>query len=292
MNRPHATGTGNRQNSKVIIGGGVGADDDGKRVAFYDEKTDRWTEFGRYPLKLFAIALLNDQLLLVGGYDKIRDEYSGNICKWNRRFWERVYTPMPTPRSEATAIGYQHWLVVAGGVNRSRSVLTTVEVLDSTASQWSTVEPLPYGCSGMQSAVYLHPSSPNLSTWYLLGSMEELRHRKASFCVSLSSLVESSEGAGVWKTLPDPPFSCSGVVVVRGYLLAVGGKDRQSQRKSEVYIYLPGTCEWLHVASLPVARHSCSCAFLSEGKFLVLGGKEATERSRNVLLGSVTFSAA
>ena len=77
---------------------------------------------------------------------------------------------------------------------------------------------------------------------------------------------------------------------MRGHLLAVGGRDKHTERK-EIYMYFPGTSEWLNVASLEYPRHSITCVPLSDKKFVVLGGKdESAEFSTKVDQYNMTLS--
>ena len=262
--------------------------DDGKRVLLYDTEQKQWQCLGYYSFKHFAIAFFKKQVVLVGGYDEVKDEYSSVVSAWDRSrsYWKEINSTMPTPRGDATAVGYKQWLIVAGGFD-GRNALDTVEMFDSGTQTWSMVDPLPAACLSIQSA--LHQYKGGCDTWYLLGKASGLGDNRLAFCTSLASLTQSHCGARVWRELPKPPLSCSGVVSIHGYLLAVGGKDRQSQRKSTIHIFLHGTGEWLQVAELPSPRHSCMCAGLSSGKFLVIGGKDENERSARMDMASVTF---
>ena len=274
-------------NDKAIFGGGDGLGDDGKKIAFYDKSRNLWSSLGMYNMKLFALAKVKDQAMLVGGYHEDTDEYSGKIAVWNhnRKYWMRAYTPMPTPRGEASAVGFKQWLVVAGGFNKT-GLLTVVEVLDTSPDehQWSTAEPLPQPTNRMQQMASPSPSAGDENCfWYLVGGGRNLTGKKAAFAVSLNQLVESCEGGGegggrVWEELPDPPFSCCGAALVHGYLLAIGGKDQRNQPRDEIHMFLPGTREWLQVARLPTARHSCSCAWFADNSFVV-AGREGDRRS-------------
>ena len=279
---------------KAIFGGGHGVGDEGKAISYYDKTRNAWKSLGTYDLKNFAMALLADQVVLVGGYSEERDRYCAKLSVWspNKRFWTEAYAPMPTPRSGASAVGFGERLVVAGGFNKM-GVLGVVEVMDAARNlQWSTVEPLPLPLCRTQSGLYSCPApGPGLpgtegpeALWYLVGDRANLQGRRAAFCVSLRQLVGGvGRGRRSWVELKEPPYSCSGVAVVRGFLLTVGGKDVHNAARSEIHLYLPGTNEWLLVGRLPVsARHSCACASLSDTSFLMVGGRDGLERTTSV----------
>ena len=273
-----------------MVGGGSARGDKEKRILEYSISSQTWGEFPMYMFSLFAVAVLQNQLLLVGGFNDMRDEYSSRVSVWTKQgsYWRNL-TAMPTCRSEVAAVGYKRWLVVAGGFQHSGG-LDVVEVLDSSTSQWSVAESLPEPCVGLRSTMVMDPSGSGNDVWYLLGEGTLKMNRRPAFAVSLPLLTShagSGQGIIAWKILPQPPYKSSGAVSVRGFLLVVGGKDGHTQRQ-DVHIYLPGTCEWLHVADLPSARHSCACASLLDSKFVVYGGKEKEDFSADFIQASIT----
>ena len=265
----------------VVVAGGNADVDNQQQVMFYRPDCG-WNMLGKYSLSLFAMAVLGEGRLLVlaGGYDRAADTYSNNLVQWDKdaKYWRSVFKPMPTARSDAAAVGYKGYLVVAGGSNGVQN-LTTVEVLDTRTVQWSTVTPLPAPIKGLiQSVPMVDPTRPQADTWYIMGCKTEPAH---TFSLSLDCLVAQMgrEGGVVnWAQLPTPPLACCGAVSLRGCLLAVGGKDRHGVKKKDIYLYLPGTCEWLRVSELPVAKHSSCCFPLSSEKFLVIGGCDVATR--------------
>lgn len=280
--------------SSVVVAGGNADVDNQQQVMYYRPEHHRWGALGRYSLSLFAMAVLggNRLLVLVGGYDLATDTYSNSLVQWDSKgkYWRPVFHPMPTARSDAAALGYKDYLIVAGGSNGIEN-LTTVEVLNTRTVQWSTVTSLPVPIEGLiQSVPLINPSQSHSDTWYLMGWESGLRQPAHTMSISLTQLTSHLEGNGGmgWAMLPSPPLACAGAVVFRGCLLAVGGKDRHGGKKEAIYLYLPGTCEWLRVAELPVAKHSCCCFSLSSDEFMIIGGSEATQFSTRVDIARAT----
>ena len=60
--------------------------------------------------------------------------------------WVEKFPPMPTRRVFATAVCTGTVLIVAGGMRENCEDLTTVEVLNTENSQWSTAADLPQLC--------------------------------------------------------------------------------------------------------------------------------------------------
>ena len=275
--------------SSVVVAGGNADVDAQQQVMYYRHEHRRWSTLGRYGLSLFAMAVLggNRLLVLVGGYDLATDSYSNSLVQWDHRgrFWRPIFHPMPTARSDAAAVGYKDYLLVAGGSNGVES-LTTVEVLNTRTVQWSTVTPLPVPVEGLiQSVPIIDPARPEADTWYIMGWESGLSQPALTFSLSLDQLAAQMSGGGEeagWAMLPSPPLACCGAVSFSGGLLAVGGKDKNGLRKKDIYLYLPGTHEWLQVAELPVAKHSCCCFPSSPKEFMIIGGTEATQFSSRV----------
>jgi len=139
----------------------------------------------------------------------------------------------------------------------------------------------------LQSTFYQDFSGHGTALWYLMSTSRGITKRKSVFFISLPSLMEKH---GSWAVLPGPPLSNSGIITVRGHLLAVGGQEQRSPKK-DVYMYFFGTNEWLKVSEIQYPRHSCSCLALSDKKFVVMGGQdEEQEFSCKVEQYNITLS--
>ena len=266
----------------VMVGGGNADIDNVQRVMYY-QWGKGWGTLGKYNNTLFAMAVLGGgrRLVLIGGYNQPQDTYSNEIVHWDNhgKRWLPIYIPMPTARSDAAALAYKQYLLVAGGCN-SMGNLTTVEVLNTETVQWSTVAPLPVPIEGLiQSTSHIDSAHPQSDTWYLMGWERGLNQPPNTFRISIRELIQQAKGElqwANWVKLPDPPLSCCSAVVFRGCLFAVGGKDQQNVKKKDIHLYMSGTCQWLCVAELPTPRHSCSCCAFSSEEFMVIGGCENT----------------
>ena len=288
---------------RVCLSGGNASLTDSTSVIVYDCSSQRCGRLN-YIVSHFAMVVLptphaGQQLLLIGGYNRSNDRYSGQVSSWEQesKSWNTVaYPPMRTERGDSSAAVHRHWILVAGGCN-AKGRLSSVEALDTTIRQWYQVDPLPLPSAGLQHAV-------SGDMWYLLGGDGILANQKRAYAVSMSELVlsvagesgtsSSSSGSGrngsAWKTMPEMPLGCPGVAIIRGNLYAVGGKDATGHPRKEIHIYLPGTWEWLHVCDLPSARHSCTCTLVSNRTLVVMGGaQEGIQTSSYIDQGSLTF---
>ena len=240
------------------------------------------------------MAVVQGRLMLIGGFNSRQDEYSSRVCQWNEegKYWSSINRDLPIARCDASAIGYGHKLIVAGGFNGEP--LDNVCMLDlEYPGLWQNLCPLPSPAYALQSTWYFNSSSRHqhqkVALWYLLSSSRGsgISQSRPVYAVSLKQLVERH---GQWSVIPDPPFADSGAVTMRGHLLAVGGRDKHTERK-EIHMYFPGTSEWLNVASLEYPRHSVTCYPLSDKKFVVMGGRdESAEYSSKVDQYNMTLS--
>ena len=237
------------------------------------------------------MAVVQGKLYLVGGFKPSQDEYSSQVCHWNEegKHWSSINRNLPVPRCDAAAIGYSRYLIVAGGFNGEP--LDSVNILDcENFGQWQSLCSLPSPAYALQSTAYISVTrTRTIALWYLLGSSRGsgISRKCPVYAISIPHLLERR---GNWSVIPDPPFADSGVVTMRGHLLAVGGRDKHTERK-EIHMYFPGTSEWLNVASLEYPRHSVTCLALNDKKFIVLGGKdESAEYSTKVDQYNMTIS--
>ena len=92
-----------------------------------------------YTYKYFSMAIVNNQLVLVGGVDVQTNKKTNKLGVWNEhsKRWTYLLPQMTTAcRSPSIATHNNRWLVVIRGYGDG-FVLTRVEILDTTESrQW------------------------------------------------------------------------------------------------------------------------------------------------------------
>lgn len=133
----------------VVIDGMVycgGNNMDSNVVVQYNPDNDDWNELPKPPVSGFALASLNNKLILAGGRN-----CDARITMWDSKAkkWRQRFPPMPTGRSHSAAVGYRNYLIVACGSYRTNEV----EVLDSDSGRWYCAQPVPVGGHIMSSVV-------------------------------------------------------------------------------------------------------------------------------------------
>ena len=257
------------------MGGGDGGEE--AVVMVYDPHSDQWSQLPPYEFRLFGMAAVNDQLVLVGGRDG--SKRTNRLGVWDEKShqWTEPYPPMKAVRTSPSVVAHEKWLVVAGWYDGS-DALDRVEILDTTTRQWYSAAPLPQRCGWMKSALVG-------DTLYLMGGNDGNKPVMEVFTVFLPALIRQattpSEAASpaasqtLWQTLPPTPLGHSAALALRGSLLAIGGQDDNREITSAIYLYQPSTRKkWVKVGDLPTARDSCVSTLLPSGEFLVLGGSD------------------
>ena len=270
-------------NSVLYLGGGgTGEVLTGRKVLAYHhvghDAAGYWEVLPESaPVYCFAMVLYQNHLLLCGGKDGWSNKCTRQLTLLeNKKRWTRPLPAMPTARSLACAASRGSLVAVAGGDDDNLNRLDVVELFDGERNQWFAADPLPSPCSTMKSLVHD-------GRWYLTGGVGHGQTIKCVYYAELENLVSSvmhssSTRASAWKSLPSNlPYERSSIAVVGGHLLAVGGQH-SGQSVPVVFVYLPVTGTWVHVADMPMACCRTCSVVLPSGDLLVIGGKTAIER--------------
>ena len=248
-------------------------------VMTYNTRSCKWHQLPPYTARCFAMVVINNQLVLVGGDEVGGDDRaypSTNLLgMWDTGSsqWTRPYVPMPTARSYLSAVVYKQWLIVAGG-STGLHRLSTVEVLDVASNQWYSAPSTPTPWNGMKSTILG-------DMWYLMdGYSGDDDDADIVYSVSLPDLISrtlsSSSGSthhNMWKKISGLGHYFSTPLSMGGALLAVGGRRvKDNKSMSTIQRYVPETKEWVEVGQLPSPRYSCTCTFTLDKKLLVFGG--------------------
>ncbi len=274
-------------NGEVYVGGwGEAINEDDFIIQVYSPESDGWRRLPECPVKFFAMAIVNQQLVVVGGHSR-NGQVQSTVLVWddNSRHWTTPYPNMPNARVSAAAVSYQQFLVVAGGYDQSKRDLNTVNILNSSTKQWVTAAPLPTAC---------YQLSPALvgDTLYLLGgSSGNHTPSKKMFSTSISALISQTTSSSRapppnWD-VTDTKLARSTAVSLNNSLLAVGGRDDSGKDSSAIYHYDPQSKRWTKVGDVPSALCLCSCTALPSGELMVLGGFEGYRHADGVHIANV-----
>ena len=236
---------------------------DSQTVLKYSPGRDCWDHLPSPPVLEFTVAILGDQLLVVGGVDKATSALTNTILAFNEssQQWVQSYTAMPVPLANPAVIGYQNYLILAGGYNVKNGLDTGVNILEITSNKWIMVQSLPSG--DRYQTVLIQ------DTIYLVGEQNRYLLR-----AHVPSLIQGR--SDVWESLSKAPFYRMSPVSIGNNLVAVcNGNERRPSNlelRPGIHLYNPNKDQWIRICNLPpdLARKECNCAITS-GMLVVLG---------------------
>ena len=273
----------------MYVGGGdAGLDSDDNcnyTVMTYDISTGKWATLLPYRASSFAMTSINDRLVLVGGH---RPSGSSKVLGvWDSYIerWTQFYPNMQTGRSSCSAVVYNEWLVVAGGVPTDGAVLSSVEVMNIKSKQWYAGPLTCVPWFDMKTAIV------GDECFFMSGyTGENVLSATATtnvYSVSLPYLISKPQSykkdRQIWKEIPGLQTASSTPLSISGSLLAVGGEDKDRKAVTAIHLYQPDTGEWVKVGDLPTPRYNCTCILLNANReILVFGGLMAEDNKMDI----------
>lgn len=240
----------------IYVGGGYTGTGRGSIVMAFNKQTQRWAELPAYDARDFALVKIDNQLAVVGGWIEVIPK--PGVWNEDSKKWTHPFPEMPTPRAYCSAVVYNRWLVVAGGINvntyRSQD-LSTVEILNIDRKQWSSAPSTPVPWNSVRPALVG-------DTCYFMGGARDV------YRVFLPSLVSHlNADKNIWVKMHTPSGRSPSPLVMKGSLFAVSG--------TLLYAYQYDTNEWVEAGELPVSHAHCTCVMSAEREVFFAGGNTA-----------------
>ena len=266
----------------MYIGGGDTARvNDNCIVMAYDISTGQWTKLPPYRALFFAMTVISNQLVLVGGEGRGGDRSKVlGVWRADGSKWTHPYPDMSTARAWCSAAAYKEWLLVTGGYGDGMERLSAVEVMNTDAKQWFAGPPTPVAWTEMKTAIVGN-------TCYFMGGYINGASTNVTYSTFLPALVaqltsgrrKSCQSSQIWEeTHGNLQFQHAAPVCIKGSLVAVGGRDMELTATTALSLHRPDTHKWVKVGDLPTPRCSCTCVIISEKEMLVVGGSEGGVR--------------
>ena len=234
------------------------------RIDCYNPVNNTWSSPINTPCCYFALTALNNNLLVVGGLDKVYTSSCQIFTIDPGQTQLKNYTEMITARSLATVAGYQGILIIAGGKSNGK-ILCSTEIFDSGNREWYTTKDLPQPHYWLQSVIV-----DNMV--YLLGGFsKDYVNSSTVFAASLDTVLKHQLN---WSAFQDTPWCCSAPVSVHGtHLLIVGGSKKfESQATSDVYKLDKVNQRWEAIGHIPSVRKSSAAVSTADDRVIVIGG--------------------
>ena len=261
---------------KVYVGGGVtsGSFRDYARLYIYTPTTDTWDTPIDTPVYSFALTTYRSQLVLVGGWEYVPDEY-GKGERTNKLWtlsehgqWQETLPPMPTACTGASAVSHgDHLLVIGRDYPNNKAYVYNCH-------HWASAQHLSQLLYNIRSTIF----NGHL---YLMGGGLYQSQETNVYSASLDSLIascqpsETSQPSSVWKRLTDVRRGYCYPVVFGNRLIAVGGGLYSTP--TSIHAYSSFTQSWEHMGDAPLPPSGLApCAIvLPSNELMVVRGWRA-----------------
>ena len=254
----------------------------------FDVVNKKWSQIqfhGKREMCRFAMAVANHKLYILGGdwkMDSQEEECSCKVfCLDCKNIWDTSAPSLKQGRYNATATGFDVYILIAGGRNCANEVLSSVEVVDMSLPipMWYEVCCLPtpsyhMQCTILGESIFLGLgvfTAKLLYTAKLTEILTDLKHSVSKLAVSQT----------FWELLPELPIMYSGLCSFKDCLITVGGRNNHKGcHQNSTLLYNGSQKTWTEICPLVQARSSCACSLFSEdGKtqIYVMCGHGATK---------------
>ena len=256
----------------LYLGGGVGVNFNANCLIFSFKPTDnQWKTLPFLSHCNGFLANVDGRLSYVGGEDFYTEIPTNKVMTLQDDKWITYYPSMIESRSWPVAVSYQHYTVVAGGIDEDQMLLSTTEVFNCHNHQWTTLSVhLP------QPMHYINATACNHS-FIIVGFTDDnnMRHNEA-FMIDIDSLLgmeqqlitQSFDDDNRWIQLPSTPYWNAAIVPNTYPPVIIGGRNKQDKGVNHIFLY---DNYWRLVSSLPFNSTSGTVSKISNG-IIVTGG--------------------
>ena len=267
----------------------------GSDVHAYHVDEDKWTSLPECTQTWFGLAVINSLLTVVGGHKRSSDEPTNTLTSLREGKWVELLPPMSTNRVLPAVVttDNNNYVIVAGGQTEFGGTvwaggqkmmlgtfLATVEVLNCSSLQWTSVCDLPKPLSYIAATICndriycfnMYNTAYTCTVDSLLSSSQSL--------TADTHTDSQTTSPQIWRALPDVPAGWSTPASLCGQLVAVGGEG-----VSTIHQYNMTSGSWEAIGSMPTARSGSLVVVLPGDKTLVVGGDVGSGSIDTVELG-------
>ena len=260
-----------------VCGGVCGGVVPARVVQVYDLDKATWTKLPPAPQYYSEAAAINNQLVLIGGWEASSRTITNMVSTWTGQDWQQDIPAMPTKRARPGVTTYNTYLMVAGGrAEDNQTILCSIDAMDTTTRQWYTPANLhlPRPMFTMQitvSATHICVASASIA---YDATTETTSKRAWQLPVSTLSkvLVGEDSGPHQWTEIAPTPHYRSALLQDTAHPLAVGGDNDSDKPTTDIAVYDRHSNKWSTVGQLLEPHTECTAVSLSRRSFLVCGG--------------------
>ena len=241
--------------------------EDNRSVIKFNHLVSTGSNLKEVPLAWSSLAVIGDDVTTIGGTNGQKTA-SNQLYRLEGDNWVEVVPSMPTKRYKTITASCDSHVVVAGGLDKNREILTTVEVLDLKKHEWCTVSSLPKPSAGFSGCI-------------CEGQVWVTGYYNKMFSCSLEALLGSSKkfyqfepsSSDIWSSSNMPVYATT-LVALNDKLYAIGGKRIDTKTTTNaVYQYNSWSSNWCIFSHMNEVRSDCVAVGISFKKqMFVMGG--------------------
>ena len=263
-------------------------------VQTYNIDKETWTQLPPAPQYNSEAAAIDNELVLIAGREASSDTVTNMVSSWSGQGWEQNIPALPTKRFRPGVMTYGTYVIVAGGMAEDKqTLLSSIDVLDTTTRQWQTSAnlQLPRPMYFMQMTVcatHMYVASARIG--YDV-TTNKATPSKSVWQLPVSTLVKALENEDrsplQWAETATNHFFHSALLQHTAHPLAVGGRDGSYKPTPNIAVFDPRSNKWSTVGQLLEPRVKCVVVSLSRDTFMVCGGRSDARNLLSTLLNTV-----
>ena len=248
-------------------------------VQAYDINTGTWSTLPPSPVYNSGSAVVNSRLTWIGGVDVSTRNVTNEVWSWHedKKEWRTTIPPMPTERALPGVVQSGNVVaVVGGGASDFKTVLDTVDILNTATLQWTTSHSLklPIPMWAMKTATC------DGHVYIACGRDHHRSSIKRVFKFPLSVLdqavaeqhVQDTPPQCQWTEVEETPFYHSVLLPTSHHPLVVGSYDSSHNSSSIISVFDSSVSKWSNVGHCSVACLMPCLLSVSCSAFVVIGG--------------------
>ena len=267
------------RNTLYVSGGACPDRRSGLLVQAYDINTGTWSTLPPSTVCYSESAVINGWLTLIGGRDASTGKITNEVWSWHEdeKEWRKTIPPMPTKRVRPGVVQSGNVVAVVGGVaSDDKTVLDTVDILNTATLQWTTSHSLK-----LPIPMWLMNTATCDGHVYIACGLDHDDHSiKRVFKFPLSVLdqavaeqqVQDNPPQCQWTEVEKTPFYRSGLLPISHHPLVVGGCDSSPNSSSIISVFDSSVNKWSNVGHCSVAYCRPCLLSVSCSAFIVIGG--------------------
>ena len=249
-------------------------------VQTYNIDRATWTQLPPAPQYRCEAAAIDNELVLIAGCETSSLTITNMVSSWTGQGWEQNIPALPTKRSRPGVMTYEKYVIVAGGrAKDNQTILSSIDVLDTTTRQWQTPAnlQLPRPLFSMQitvCATHMYVATASFAcdaTANTITSSNGVWQLPVSTLVKVLKNEDRSPVHWVESIAPTPLYHSS-LLQHTAHPLAIGGCDDSDKPTPNIAVYDPHSNKWSTVGQLLEPRVRCAVVSLGRNTFMVCGG--------------------